>query len=338
MATKRNPLIILLLTACALLLLANLLIAAWGRHLVYARKLQTIRNASQPNLLIVGNSLFDGHLDESIFSGAARQCGVPFTPLNAALGAVQPAEQRLLFQYATDRFPAMHTLVVGMFDFQLTTDDSARPQDLTGNRMVAIDRTVPMNEVTEAYQFGPSQKLEVDFLRVTPMVANRANAWRYVELLRRAMAQMGMPQVAVNSMGRVEDFAALEALSPEEFDRDAQVFLGNPHHFNRSFEFIFDQAHAAHMRTVVLIMPISPVHRALFYSRPSWDRYRDAVESLAHSKNIEFIDASSWLPAPGDFVDNLHMSPSGVAAFSSRLGHTLACSPDRAQQYGTPVE
>src|ERR1022692_4737234 len=97
--------------------------AVWSHRLPYSRKLDAIRSAGDPNLLFVGNSLLDHHLDESEFMQAAAKFGSRFVPLNAALGATDPPEQRLLFQYAVAKHPGIRTVVVGIFDFQVTHAD-----------------------------------------------------------------------------------------------------------------------------------------------------------------------------------------------------------------------
>jgi hypothetical protein len=154
------------------------------------------------------------------------------------------------------------------------------------------------------------------------MAAYRASAWRNVEILRRKMASVGMPPVATNGMGRVEDFTALEADSTQQFDSQAQAFLANEH-FNASFEAVFAQARSSNMRVVLLAMPMSPYHLRRFYSRPLWSAYFSALKDLAASRGIQVIDASQWMPAETDFADHLHLSEKVVPEFSVRLAQAL---------------
>jgi len=321
--TKR-PLLPLIFAAALLLALMNSLMVVWSHRLPAIRKLDEIRIARDPNLLLVGNSLLDHHLEEGAFARAAAGRGVQFVPLNAALGATDPPEQRLLFQYAVAKHAGIRTVVVGIFDFQLTHADDSSLTDLKGNRIVGLDGRFPVPEVAAAYGFGAKDRAELRLMRAFPMAANRASVWKFVELLRRTMAGVGMPSVATNSMGRVADFAALEASSAQVFDAEAAQFLRDPRHFNASYEAIFSQTQRAADQTIILVMPMSPSHQLEFYSRPAWGAYLRALTKLAAARGIRVIDASGWLTDQDDFVDHLHMTDVGVRRFSERLGGQLA--------------
>lgn len=320
----RSPLVSLLLTAALVLAALNIALAAWSHRLPYEIKLETIRAAQDPNLLIVGNSLLAGHIDEQALEQAEAEHGVAVRPLNSALGASEPPEQRLLFNYASGIHPGIRELVVGIYDFQLTAPDHTRLADLVGNRMVGTDKRFPLSEVASAYGFGRADRIKLELLRDVPMAANRANIWKYVELLRRRMDAMGMPYVATNSFGRVDDFAALEARSPEAFDAQAEAFLQHPEAFNSSYESIFGDARRANMSCVIVVMPASPWHRRVFYARASWSRYLAALERLAAERGILVIDASDWFLAEQDFVDRFHMTLPAAHDFSLRLGGELS--------------
>jgi hypothetical protein len=321
---SKRPLLPVLLTGLLTLVGLNFAIAAWSHRLPYYRDLEEIRTAHDPNLLVVGNSLLDNRVDEAAFAQAAN--GHTFRLLNTALGASEPPEHLLLFDYAVQNHPGIRTLVLGVYDFQLTVPDRSRLTGLTGNRMVGIDPRFPVSEVAAVYGFGPVERLELEAIRSLPLLANRASAWKYVELLRRSMAAMGMPGEATNSMGRVNDFAALEAASTGLFDAQASAFLQHPGQFNASYEEIFRQARSAGMNVVIVVMPMSPSHRQTFYARPLWRQYLAAVEDVAARRGIRVIDASDWLLQPLDFADHLHMTREASGAFSFRLGGELARS------------
>jgi hypothetical protein len=323
----KHSLLPVMITGALLLVVLNLLIGAWSHKLPYSHKLETIRTAQAPNLLFVGNSLLDSHLDEAALVQTAQP--VDFRPLNAALGASEPPEQQLLFDYSAQTHPSIRTVVVGFYDFQLTLPDHTRVGDLTGNRMVGVDRRFPVSQVVAAYSFSSLDQLELEILRQLPMAANRANVWKNVELLRRSMESMGMPQAATNSMGRVADFAALESASIDIFEAEACTYLEHPDHFNASYESIFNRAHRAGMQVVIVLMPISPYHRTTFYALPLWRRYEEALTELAQRRGIQVIDASDWLPSPEDFSDHLHMTHQAAHVFSIRLAGPLAQTQDR---------
>jgi hypothetical protein len=264
-------------------------------------------------------------LDENAFVQAAQRAR--FRPLNAALAATQSPEQQLLFEYAVRSHSGIRTLVVGILDSQLTGEDHSRVVDLIGNRMVGVDPRFPVPEVQGAYGFTTLDCAELEALRSFPMAANRANAWKQVELLRRSMESMGMPQTAASSMGRAADFAAeIEFAQFDTLNAQAQSFVKHPDRFNTSYESIFRQARRCGMKVVIVLMPISPAHRALFYDRPLWRQYFAALVDLAHRRGFCFIDASQWMLLQQDFSDHLHMTPQTAHNFSVRLGFALARS------------
>ena len=318
-----RPLLPVTLAAALLFVGGNLCMAVWSHRLPYYHMLEKIRTARDPNVLFVGNSLLAG-LDEPALELAASQGGVRLRSLNTATPASQPPEHKLLFQYAARQQPGIGTLVVGIFAFQLTVSSRYRMADVVGNRMVAVDHRFSYAEVVSAYNFGLMDRVELEMDRTLPMLANRANAWKYVELLRRSMSSMGMPRAATNSMGRVDDFKALESMSPDTFDAEALTFLQHPDHFNPSYQYIFDQAGRAGMNIVIVVMPISPYHRAVFYSRLRWKEYLAAMDKLSNQRHIQVIDASGWLPAAADFKDHVHMTNQAIHVFSQRLGSELA--------------
>ena len=312
-----------LLTSALVLTALNVLIGVWSHKLPYYQKLEFIRNSHEPDLLFLGNSLLDQHLDENAFVQAAQRAR--FRPINAALAATQSPEQQLLFEYAVRSHAGIRTLVVGILDSQLTGEDHSRVVDLIGNRMVGVDRRFPVSEVQGVYGFSTLDCAELEALRAFPVAANRANAWRQVELLRRSMESMGMPQTAANSMGRADDFAeAMEFAQIDTLDAQARSFLNHRDRFNASYESIFSQARRTEMKVVIVLMPISPAHRALFYDRPLWRQYFAALEDLAFRRGIQFIDASQWMLLQQDFSDHLHMTPLTAHNFSVRLGAELA--------------
>jgi hypothetical protein len=319
---KRRSLFPALVAAFFFLVVLNLLIGAWSRRLPYRIKLNEIRSAQAPNLLFVGNSLLAQRVDE----GALVQGfgDTRLRPLNAALGASGPPEHELLFNYAVRTHPEIRTLVIGFFDQQLTADTKDHAIDLTGNRLVGFDHRFSSTEVSAVYGFGSLDRMELVILRRLPIAANRQSVWKYVELLRRRMGGMGMPQVAANSMGNVSDFAALEASSPAAFDQALRNYLDHPGHFSPPYEAIIRHAEAANIKVILVSMPMSPSHWSSFYSRPSWNAYLSALHSLAGDRKLRLIDASGWMTSEDDFVDHLHMSKDAAHRFSMRLGQELA--------------
>jgi len=316
----RRPLFFLVLTALAVLLAMNLFFAFHTVRQHYYHKLEEIRTAQDPQLLLVGNSLLMD-LRADALDKAAAQAGLNAPSVNSSLAGLLPPEQWLLFHYAMQRHPGIRTLVVGFYDFQLTEPDATRISDFIYDRTLVVDPRFPIPEVAAAYGFGPRRTLELRLVRALPMLAFRGREQGRVAELRDNMKQMGIPQSSDPG-----DPDHLEASSPQDFDNKAQAFLQNPRHFNPSFESIFHEAQAAHMRIVLVIMPMSPLHRNMFYARPAWSQYISAMNALARQRGLQisWIDGSGWLPSQDDFADHVHMSKAGMDTFTSRLGKELA--------------
>jgi hypothetical protein len=321
----KRPFFPTLAICLSVLVAGNFAMMRWSHRLPSQILLKQIRTSGPSDLLFIGNSLLAGHVDAAALNrGATVIEGTKFKPLNAALGASEAPDQALLMEYAREYHPETKTLAVGFFDFQLTKEEHLRPTDLTGNHVIGIENPIPLSEVAEIYQMHGLERAELSLLRAIPMAANRKNIWKYVELMRRRMEEIGMPHQATNSMGRAGDFSALEARSPQRFDAEAEEFLRDPSRFNSSYERIFSQATQAHMRVILILMPMSPSHRSIYYTRSSWISYFTKLKELARQRGFAVIDASNWLPEEDRFVDRLHMSPLGFHEFSFRIGRKLA--------------
>jgi hypothetical protein len=302
----------------------NVFLDRWSVRTPARRKLQAIQSARNPNLLFVGNSLLDGHLDIDALREGLGSLGDSTLPLNAALGGSDAPVQRLLTEYALRCHPSVRTLVVGMFDFQLTEEHPHTPMSLTGTWGVGQDSRFSAQDIFSAYGFDRFQRAEFVALRPLKMVTYRENAWKYVELLRRSMGEIGMPRAATNGNGRVADFAALEAGGSSVFDQEASRSLNNGGLLNPSYRSIFDQAAKHNLHVIVVIMPMSPSHWKHYYSRPLWARYVDVERKVLNARGIRVIDASHWFSSQAQFADVLHMAPGVATDFSKRLGAQMA--------------
>jgi hypothetical protein len=308
----------------------NLLTSIWARRLIYFKKLETIRLAQNPNLVMVGDSMTEEILPESLAKGAAR---ADLRPLNAALGGTEAPEHQLLFEYAARTYPAIHTVVIGIFDFQLTAPVSRSVRDLVGNRMLGFDSRFPRPEVAAVYGLTWQEMAEIDAIRAVPLVANRGNFVKYIDILhdsqsfvsmRRYLNEFGLLPAGVPVATKPQDFAVSEAATPEIFDSEARFFTDHPDHFSRNYEAIFSQAHRAGMNVIIVLMPVSPLHRSVFYDRPRWTNYVNALTDLAKRRGIRIVNAIGWISSPEDFQDHVHMTPEAARRFAFRLGDELA--------------
>ena len=312
-----------MLAICLVSLVAgNVLLWIWSRGLNFRKDLDNIQRARNPDILFVGNSLLDYRIDSAALNqGAANQGGASggqtFTPLNTALGATDANDQAFLALYALQQHPQLHTMVVGFYDYQLTEEDRVTPVDLVGNHSIAFDSRIPVREVAAIDHFNTFQTGEFLLLRVLPMAACRVNIWKYAERLRRSMKALGIPPEVIEIMGRPRSYYVTEP----------RRFLEDPSHFNSSYEYIFSQATAARMHIVLVLMPMSPVHRKVYYTRQTWQDYMVKLQNLSQQRGYTLVDASPWMPDATQFEDAIHMTGTAATTFSFRLGAELATVP-----------
>jgi hypothetical protein len=310
---RSRPLFTIAAISLAAFVLGNLLLVRWSRKFAFREVLNDIQTSRHPDLLFVGNSLLQGHIDTLALERGAAQT---FTPLNTSLGATDAHALALIALYALRQHPEIRTMVVGFYDYQLTEQVSVTPYELSGNQGVAFDRRIPVAEMISVYGFNRVQTAEFFLFRSFPMAADRLNVWKYAELLRRSMGSMGMPPPKAKQ--------GMWTIHPAEYYvQQPQLFLNDPTHFNTSYERIFSQASANRVHVILVLMPISPLHRTVFYAHDNWKAYQAGLEELAHKRGFGFIDASAWLPESNDFQDALHMTPSVTAEFSRHLGAEL---------------
>jgi hypothetical protein len=316
----------------AFVLVVNLMTLVWRHRLHCEQKLAEVRDARDPNLILVGNSLLDDHDDPAALNRGAAPYGVTFVPVNAALGAVRASGVSLVTMYALRCQPTLRTMVIGFWDTQLTESESSSPLHLVGNDFVAFDQRFSLQQVATAYNFDAFQTLELGVLRAFPAAAYRANPWVYVERLRRAMEQIGMPREATNQFGRVADFNDMEGAYAGGFE----YYTAHERTFSPGYERLLAEAARRHIRVVLMLMPVGPRHRTDFYGLACWHGYLDNIQALARQRGYTYIDATSWVTDPGDFSDALHLSRSGDAKFQYDLGRALASSQPPAQPPAQP--
>jgi hypothetical protein len=317
----RKAFLVSLLVTLSFLGVVNVAMGRWSSRLPMRIKLDAVASKSDANVLIIGNSLLDGQIDPPVFQKATGKLSEQLLPVDLALGASQTPEQYLLFHEAIKR-RQVRAIVIGFYDFQLTQPVPTTVSDLIGNRALAFDPRIDAGDAESIYHFNFGDRVKYRLFRGLPMLAYRGNAWKSVELLRRKLGNVGMPEVAANELGRVADFDALETKS-SEFQAQAQQFAENPVRLNEPMERILQEAKERHCAVVFVLMPISPYHQATYYSLASWKRYQAAIQALATRHRAGFIDASQWYGDPSDFADRLHMQKGMRNAFSARLAQAM---------------
>jgi hypothetical protein len=153
------------------------------------------------------------------------------------------------------------------------------------------------------------------------MFADRGAIWAKVEILRRSMAQHGMPAQNANNFGRAADFSLLEPTNADLFRRECEAAIQLP--LASPVIGLLHQAHEANIAIAVIEMPMRRSHRSLFYYTESWNEYIAHVRELLDPYNVTFVDASDWIKDDSLFTDSLHLSTMGAVTLTQRIGTLL---------------
>ncbi len=171
----------------------------------------------------------------------------------------------------------------------------------------------------------PTDPLQAWLLRCAarfPMLVERSTLWEKVELLRRALEEIGMPPKKQTVLGRVEDFALLEP-DLDEFLAGCRSTVENRRALNGPVRAFFQRAKDQGVPCYVISMPLRQRHRRVYYGTPEWKAYEAYLVDQIHSAGGVFVPASDWIEDDG-FEDVMHLNPSGAEAFSAKLARWVA--------------
>jgi hypothetical protein len=318
MPTKRQLILVAVVLLAGLLAL-NLAVESLTRNSMPRRAMRTARESQSAGVIALGNSLVASGFDAAAFDSAVG-FPAPRGSVNLGLGATFPVEHLLLLRYALAHGMRPHLLVYGFYDFQLTAADRIAISELIGNRSMLY--YLEPSYARRFYTLSLPDSIEFSSLHSFPMFADRGAIWAKIEILRRAMAQQGMPPQRSSKFGRAADFSLLESDNADVFRRQCEAFRNSP--LSPAVTELFRQAGDAGISIVVVEMPMRQAHRRLFYDTPWWNQYVAHIRDLLPPFNLTFVDASRWIENDSLFADPLHLSDEGAAQFSRLLGKALA--------------
>jgi hypothetical protein len=301
------------------LLAMNFIFAYLTRNSVPRRVMRHALESQPARVLALGNSLMAAGFDETVFDSAAGMTASKGA-VNLSLGASSPVEQLLLLRYALAHGIRPHLLMYGYYDLQLSEPVQFSANDMIGNHAM-LYYLEPMY-ARQFYSLSARDSLQFSALHTVPMFADRGAIWSKVEILRRSMAQQGMPQENTNEFGRAADFSLLEPANADAFRKDSEAAMQAP--LAPAVAELFRQAHEAGMDIVLVEMPMRRSHRAQFYETKWWNDYTAHIRELLRPYNVTFVDASAWAAEDSLFADPLHLSRQGAVLFSRRIGELLS--------------
>lgn len=319
MPTKRQ-LALTSLVLLTVLLVMNLAIVHLTRNSVPRRVMRHARDSQSASVLALGNSLVASGVDEIAFNAGAALTS-PRGAVNLGLGGSIPVEQLLLLRYSLTHGMRPRLVVYGFYDFQLTAPNHLTTSELIGNH--AILYYLEPYYARGFYSLSLHDSLQFSAMHVIPMLADRGAIWAKIEILRRGIAQQGMPAERSNRFGRASDFSLLESDNSDDFRHNCEASIELP--LALPVKELLRQARDAGFTVAVVEMPMRSAHRNMFYDTPWWLQYVAHIRNLLEPYGVTYIDASKWIQDDSLFDDPLHLSTEGAAQFSERLGRMLYC-------------
>jgi hypothetical protein len=301
------------------LLAMNFGVAYLTRNSVPRRVMRHASDSQPARVIALGNSLMAAGFEEPVFDSAAGLTAQEGA-VNLSLGASSPVEQLLLLRYALAHGIRPHTLIYGFYDLQLSQPVEFSANDMIGNH--AMLYYLEPIYARQFYSLSARDSLQFKALHNVPMFADRGAIWSKVEILRRSMAQQGMPQQNTNQFGKAADFSLLEPASADAFRKDCEATQQLP--LAPPVAELIRQAHEANMDIVLVEMPMRQSHRAQFYETKWWTDYMSHVRDLLQPYHVTFVDAGDWAADDSLFDDPLHLSQRGARLFSQRMGELLS--------------
>jgi hypothetical protein len=272
----------------------------------------------------IGDSRMVEGFDRGVLERGLAARGNPRCVASLAIGALKlPGQMVALRRYLDARRP--WAVVLGVSDGTLLpAPERSDPTEMVGNRAVELlwsnadERDLLYPDTSLATQ---DARLRHMLLLGTSLGSYGSLAWITVQSLQDRVA--GTDDVATNRFGRVSDMMALEsgfrAGALANLARWDGRFELSPW-FERASELTADRG----VPLIVVSVPMRSRYRRALSQSPPGQRYRAwLTNELAKRRGVIHVDLSAAADDTA-FMDGVHLSPTGAAAFSDRLAEALA--------------
>ena len=274
------------------------------------------------DILFLGNSLMQSGLDPEKFTAGWINPEKAPLAFNAGLGWSSPVEHYVLAHQSIEHHPEISCLIYGFRDFQLTSPEGYSWKELEGNRSMAY----LMEPSVSASLYAPGSAWEEWRFRLigaVPALREHSQLWKYVELLRRDLQQIGMPKAKTNEFGRVADFQTVAETDLAQFQREGEMAIARSAPFVPAIEKLIKMAREKKIRVIFVEMPVTAEHRGRYYATSSWQRYQAYLKNKMSASGVTYVAADDWVPETADFSDGLHLNSRGADLFSRKMATTL---------------
>jgi hypothetical protein len=282
--------------------------------------LQRIQHAPIADYLVLGNSLAECGFDPVAFCAALLPPWNSGKMLNVACGGTLPSETLQFYVASQRRFSHIPLVLYGFMFTQLNAPPKATWSDLVGNRAMLYYSDFELGlKVYEPHLFDA---LAMRLTRHFPLIYERLNIWRRVELLRRKFDRLGLPAEETTRFGRVADFVndPFQPANPDVFMKECRRIVDEKGELSFPVREIIKRARVSGSEIVFVGMPLPKARRGYFDASGAWAEYREYLARLIANEHAQYIDALEWFSDDKRyFVDNLHLSEEGAAEFSRRV-------------------
>ena len=285
--------------------------------------MRQMRATPRIDILFLGDSLMQSGLDVKSFASAWPARNAAPAAFNAGLGSSSPVEHDLLADEAYLHHRAISSLVYGFHDLQLSVPQGFAWGDLVGNRSMGYS-TEPAKA---ASLYAPGSILEnwrFHLIGAVPMLREHSQLWKYVEVFRRFLHDVGMVKTRTNQFGRVADFEVVALRDPSKFEQECERIVQNSSPLVPAVRELLRLAQAHDTHVIFVEMPVTSAHRKLGYSTAAWQQYRRYLQQQLQVAGATYAVASDWTSDDADFSDGLHLNKAGADAFSKKMAQFLA--------------
>ena len=288
--------------------------------------LQRIDQTPRADFLALGNSLVAADFRPETFQAALPPGLESQVMLNVGCGGTLPAETLQFYQAANKKFPHIRCVVQGLMFTQLTAPAKAQWKELTGNRAMFYYADFELGLA----QYEPDSafsNLQFRLTRWFPLVYERLNLWRHVELLRRNFDRLGLRAAETTTFGRVSDFETdpFQPANPEVLAEECRRVLNEHRGLSRPVLETIRQARQSGSTVIFVQMPLPRARREYFHADGVWADYRHHLRGLLEAEGAIYIDALDWVSDDSrSFMDNAHLKRAGAEEFSRRIAPVIA--------------
>ena len=270
-----------------------------------------LQQPSNNDYLFLGNSLITAGIDTDVCTKQRLKC------LNAGIGSTQSSEHAAIAQ-ETIASGVRGKLIYGFMD--LTLSESPEP-GWQGNRAIAFH--LKHVNIPESYDLSGLSRYEFILRQNIPLLTYQDSLWAKVER-----------QSATNTVGRADDFSALEDGSAERFAARVRKAMANTSLLCPEVMRLLNTAAKDGREVVFVVMPMPSQHRNAYYRTSEWQAYLDRVATELDALGARLVNMDE-MALDSDFSDAVHLSPSGATAFTEFLLPELVRA--RVPRNGNPV-